>query len=70
MSQPETRRYNVTGMSCGHCVASVEEEVGELAGVSAISVDLDSGSLDVAGTGFTDAGVAAAVTAAGYEVVG
>ncbi|WP_342514736.1 copper chaperone CopZ [Sporosarcina sp. FSL K6-1522] len=30
----------VEGMSCGHCVNSIETNVGELAGVSAVKVDL------------------------------
>lgn len=30
----------VDGMSCGHCVSSIETSVGELAGVSAVKVDL------------------------------
>lgn len=32
----------VEGMSCGHCVNSIETSVGELAGVSAVKVNLDS----------------------------
>jgi len=70
MSQHEERQYTVAGMTCRHCVASVEEEVGEVAGVSAVSVDLASGRLVVSGPGFTDAAVGAAVAEAGYEVVG
>ncbi len=34
----ETRTYTVTGMTCGHCVASVTEEVQELAGVQDVDV--------------------------------
>lgn len=33
----------VTGMSCGHCVASVTEEVKLLPGVHEVSVDLPTG---------------------------
>ncbi len=64
-----TRHYTVSGMTCGHCVMSVREEVEEVAGVSAVEVDLESGRLTVTGTGFSDDAVAAAVAAAGYEVV-
>ena len=28
-----TQTYTVTGMTCGHCAASVTEEISELAGV-------------------------------------
>ena len=64
----DTRTYTVSGMTCAHCVASVREEVSEVAGVSSVDVDLDSGRLTVAGEGFADEAVAAAVSEAGYEV--
>jgi len=35
--------YLVEGMICSHCVASVTEEVSELAGVESVSVDLQVG---------------------------
>lgn len=35
----------VEGMTCKHCVASVEEEVGELGGVVNVQVDLNSGAV-------------------------
>lgn len=63
-----TSEYTVTGMSCEHCVASVEEEVGALAGVSSVAAELETGRLTVAGDGFGDEDVAAAVAEAGYEV--
>jgi copper chaperone len=62
------RTYTVTGMSCGHCVASVQEEVAEVRGVERVDVDLDSGRLDVAGSGFSDEDIQAAVTGAGYAL--
>ncbi|MCU1603738.1 MAG: copZ [Modestobacter sp.] len=63
----QTQTYVVTGMTCQHCVASVTEEVGELAGVSSVDVDLDSGRLRVAGQDVTVEQVQAAVTEAGYS---
>lgn len=38
---------NVQGMSCGHCVNSIEGSVGELNGVSKVNVHLENGSVDV-----------------------
>ncbi|KGA96441.1 copper chaperone CopZ [Alkalihalobacillus alcalophilus ATCC 27647 = CGMCC 1.3604] len=38
---------NVEGMSCGHCVKAVESNVGELSGVSQVSVDLSNGKVEV-----------------------
>lgn len=38
---------NVQGMSCNHCVKSIEGSVGELKGVANVKVHLDSGTVDV-----------------------
>jgi copper chaperone len=38
---------NVEGMSCGHCVKSVEGSVGALNGVSTVKVDLENKKVDV-----------------------
>ncbi|MFJ7827421.1 copper chaperone CopZ [Psychrobacillus sp. NPDC096623] len=38
---------NVQGMSCGHCVSSVEKSVGKLDGVNEVKVHLESGKVDV-----------------------
>ena len=71
MSTPELteRVYTVAGMSCGHCVAAVTEEVERVAGVREVSVELASGRLAVTGAPVDDAAVRAAVEEAGYEVV-
>ncbi len=37
----------VQGMSCSHCVNSVEGSVGELNGVSKVKVHLENGTVDV-----------------------
>ena len=62
-----TSTYTVTGMTCGHCVSSVTEEVTEVPGVTGVAVDLESGLLTVEGDADADA-VRAAVTEAGYAV--
>jgi copper chaperone len=67
-AEAPTRTYLVTGMTCAHCVASVEECVTDLDGVTRVQVDLESGIVHVTGA-FTDAEVAAAVEEAGYAVV-
>ena len=64
-----TTTFQVTGMTCGHCVAAVETEVAAVAGVTAAHADLASGRLEVVSDGPLDAAVvAAAVEEAGYEV--
>ncbi len=37
----------VSGMTCGHCVNSVTEELSKIAGVKEVKVDLDSGKVDI-----------------------
>ncbi|MFI9837918.1 heavy-metal-associated domain-containing protein [Nonomuraea sp. NPDC051941] len=64
-----TATYAVTGMTCGHCVSSVKEEVGEVSGVTSVEVDLASGLLTVESDSPVDAAdIVAAVEEAGYEV--
>jgi copper chaperone len=62
------RHYTVAGMTCEHCVMSVREEVGEVAGVTSVDVALAAGRLAVTGTELDDQAIAAAVAEAGYEV--
>lgn len=60
--------YVVQGMTCEHCRAAVANEVGGLAGVRDVDVDLASGRLIVRGDGVRDDAVAAAVAEAGYRL--
>ena len=56
-------------MTCGHCVASVTEEVAALAGVQDVQVDLASGRVVVTSAEpLARADVAAAVEEAGYAL--
>lgn len=65
-----TITYTVTGMTCGHCVSSVKEEVGEVSGVTGVDVDLATGRVDVSGDSPDDAAIRAAIREAGYQVAG
>ena len=42
-----TSTYKVTGMTCGHCEASVRGALTQLPGVRDVSVDLDSGQVKI-----------------------
>ena len=42
-----TSTWTVTGMTCGHCVASVTEELQELPGVEDVAVTLETGEVVV-----------------------
>ncbi|PMC61909.1 hypothetical protein CJ204_08720 [Corynebacterium xerosis] len=60
--------YTVTGMTCGHCEASVKEEVSEVSGVTAVEVDRANDAMTVVSDESIDqAKVIAAVEEAGYE---
>lgn len=63
-----TKNYTVTGMTCGHCEASVREEISEITGVTEVTADHATGAVTVTGEGFTDEAVAAAVEEAGYSL--
>jgi copper chaperone CopZ len=66
-----TTSYTVVGMTCGHCVDAVTEEVSAVPGVTAVDVDLASGGLTVRSTEpVDDDAVRAAVEEAGYQVAG
>jgi copper chaperone len=41
----EKTSLQVSGMSCNHCVATVEGSVGKLNGVNSVKVNLDSGKV-------------------------
>ncbi len=63
-----TKNYSVEGMTCEHCVASVEEEITEVVGTQGVEVELETGRVTVTGEGFSDDAIAAAVERAGYKV--
>jgi copper chaperone CopZ len=66
----ETQTYTVTGMTCGHCAASVTEEISELDGVENVDVVVDTGAVTVTSAAPLDeADVRAAVEEAGYHLV-
>ena len=63
----ETITYTVSGMSCGHCKASVTEELSEVEGVQGVDVNLDTKLVVVTGSALDDAALRAAIEEAGYE---
>ncbi|MTD15801.1 hypothetical protein GIS00_17845 [Nakamurella sp. YIM 132087] len=62
--------YTVTGMTCGHCVSAVTEEVSAIPGVSGVEIDLSTGAVVVTSEHDLErTAVAAAVDEAGYRLV-
>lgn len=60
--------FSVVGMTCGHCVSAVTEEVSKLSGVTRVDIELATGMVAVTATRPINAEeFAAAVDEAGYE---
>ena len=65
-----SQTFTVSGMTCGHCVASVTEEVSELPGVDQVDVVLETGALTITSAEpVAEESVRAAVEEAGYTLV-
>jgi copper chaperone CopZ len=64
-----TRTYSVPEISCDHCKAAIEGEVGKVAGVDRVLVDVPGKTVAVDGAAPDDA-IRAAIDEAGYEVAG
>lgn len=69
-----TVELSINGMTCGHCVASVTEELSEVPGVLKVEVILNSGATSkatvVTNTELDDNALRDAVSEAGFELVG
>jgi copper chaperone len=70
-----TATYQVTGMTCGHCVRAVSGELENLEGVSDVRVDLNPGGESAvtvsSAAPLTSEAVAAALDEAGdYHLAG
>jgi len=66
-----TTTVTVTGMTCGHCAASVREEISEITGVTNVDVDVASGTVTIDSVAPVDAAaIQAAVEEAGYHLAG
>ena len=69
-----TIELSVDGMTCGHCVMSVSEELREIPGVKNVEVILNSGSTSkvtvLTDTPLDDAALSDAVSEAGFTLTG
>ena len=63
--------YAVSGMSCGHCKATLTKVIGELTGVSGVAGDHDTRPVTVTSAAEPDhAPIPEGVDEAGYELTG
>jgi copper chaperone len=64
-----TTVITVSGMTCSHCVNAVQGEIGKLAGVTDVDVDLATGAVTVTAEPMPGAdALSGAVDEAGYQV--
>ena len=59
----------VDGMSCEHCVKAVKNALGEVNGVTAVKVDLQTKKVEVEGENMVNDTLKNAVEDAGYDVL-
>lgn len=68
-----TKNISVDGMTCGHCVNAVTEEISKISGVTAVNIDLNADGISpvsiTAESEISDTDIAAAVEEAGYSIV-
>jgi len=69
-----TATYTVTGMTCGHCVGAVSEEIRRLPGVSEVDIELVPGGASAvtvtSAAPLDEPAVREAIGEAGYELAG
>ncbi|WP_427116592.1 heavy-metal-associated domain-containing protein [Pseudarthrobacter scleromae] len=72
-TSPTTTRVSVSGMTCGHCVSAVSEELETLAGVEEVTVELNAGGISTvtitSSSELSPSEIGEAVAEAGYLVV-
>jgi copper chaperone CopZ len=72
-TSPTTTTISVSGMTCGHCVSAVSEELEAIQGVEDVNVDLNAGGISTvtitSSKEIPPAEIGEAVAEAGYLVV-
>ncbi len=69
-SQASTQTFVLPGMTCGHCVAAITEEVSKVEGVAAVDIDLETKRVVVGsqpGMALDNGAIRAAIDEAGFE---
>ncbi|MDP5226826.1 MULTISPECIES: heavy-metal-associated domain-containing protein [Arthrobacter] len=68
-----TTQVPVSGMTCGHCISSVTEELESVAGVEKVEVDLNAGGISTVTISsrheLSPEDIGEAIAEAGYVVV-
>lgn len=64
-----TTTYHVPAISCDHCVRAITSEVGEVAGVSAVRVDIPTKIVTIEHENVAAQQLIAAIKEAGFDEV-
>lgn len=65
------KKLLIEGMSCGHCVAHVEEALKELGGITFVTVSLEEKNAVIESANeISEENLREAIDEAGYELVG
>lgn len=63
-------QFTVSKVKCGGCVKNIQDNVGKMAGVETVSVDIATQQVVVNGSTLDRGAIAAKLVALGYPVVG
>lgn len=64
-----TQTIFVSGMTCGHCINSVTEELSKINGVKKVEIDLAAGKVDIdSNEEISKVKIEEAIQEAGYEL--
>ncbi len=66
MSNTDQHVFNVPDMSCQHCVDAITKEVGAVAGVESLNIDLESKLVTIVGG--DSAALVDAIDEAGFDI--
>ncbi len=66
MSNTDQHVFNVPDMSCQHCVDAITKEVGAVAGVESLDIDLESKLVTIVGG--ESAALVDAIDEAGFDI--
>lgn len=63
----ETMTFDVPGIHCAHCSATVKQQVSGVNGVETVDVEVDAKRVTVTGEPLDESALRAAIREAGYE---
>jgi copper chaperone CopZ len=65
----EKEQFTVANVKCGGCVKNIQDNVGKMAGIESVSVDIATKQVVVSGATLDRTAIAAKLAALGYPEV-